>query len=93
MPRYWILCMSEDNYEIARTQGLIGLAERHKIAMRKFVIGDMMTFYISKKKVDSPVNDSAHKRDLHAMPDNPHEAYLVQHGLIRFSGPIIVAEM
>ena len=61
MPRYWILCMSEDNYEIARTQGLIGLAERHKIAMQKFVIGDMMTFYISKKKVDSPANDSAHK--------------------------------
>jgi hypothetical protein len=22
MPRYWILCMSEDNYEIAKKQGL-----------------------------------------------------------------------
>jgi hypothetical protein len=27
MPRYWILCMSEDNYEIARKQGLIGMSE------------------------------------------------------------------
>jgi predicted RNA-binding protein len=61
MPRYWILCMSEDNYEIARTQGLIGLAEQHKIAMQKLAIGDMMGFHISKKKVDSPPNDPAHK--------------------------------
>jgi predicted RNA-binding protein len=61
MPRYWILCMSEDNYEIARTQGLIGLAERHKVAIQKLAIGDMMTFYISKKKVDSPPNDPADK--------------------------------
>jgi predicted RNA-binding protein len=61
MPRYWILCMSEDNYEIARTQGLIGLAERHKTAMRRLAIGDMMTFYISKKKVDSLPNDPANK--------------------------------
>src|SRR5262245_51357852 len=61
MPRYWILSMSEDNYEIARMQGLIGLAERHKVAMQKLAIGDMMTFYISKKKVDSPPNDPADK--------------------------------
>jgi predicted RNA-binding protein len=61
MPHYWILCMSEDNYEIARTQGLIGLAERHKKTIQKLAIGDMMTFYISKKKVDSPPNEPAHK--------------------------------
>jgi predicted RNA-binding protein len=61
MPRYWILCMSEDNYEIARTQGLIGLAERHKVAIQKLAIGDMITFYISKKKVDSLPNDPADK--------------------------------
>ena len=61
MPRYWILCMSEDNYEIARQHGLIGLAERHKTAMQKLAVGDMMTFYISKKNVDSPPNDPAHK--------------------------------
>jgi hypothetical protein len=53
--------MSEDNYKIARTQGLIGLAERHKAAMQKLAIGDIMTFYISKKKVDSPPNDPANK--------------------------------
>jgi predicted RNA-binding protein len=61
MPRYWILCMSEDNYEIARKEGLIGLAERHKTAMQKLAIGDMMTFYISKKQVDSPSDDPMHK--------------------------------
>ena len=61
MPRYWILSMSEDNYEIARTQGLIGLAERHKTAMQKLAIGDIMTFYIGKKKVDSLPNDPAGK--------------------------------
>jgi predicted RNA-binding protein len=61
MPRYWILCMSEDNYEIARRRGLIGLAERHKVAMQKLAIGDMITFYISKKKVDSLPNDPADK--------------------------------
>ena len=61
MPRYWILCMSEDNFEIARTQGLIGLAERHKVAMQKLAVGDMMTFYSSKKKVDSLPNDPADK--------------------------------
>jgi predicted RNA-binding protein len=53
--------MSEENYMIARTQGLIGLAERHKTAMQKLAIGNMMTFYISKKKVDSPPNDPPDK--------------------------------
>ncbi len=38
MPRYWILCMSEDNYEIARTQGLIGLAERARKAMHNMAL-------------------------------------------------------
>jgi predicted RNA-binding protein len=61
MPRYWILCMSEDNYVIAMQHGLIGLAERHKVAMQKLALGDMLTFYISKKKVDSLPNDPAEK--------------------------------
>ena len=61
MPRYWILCMSEDNYEIAKQQGLIGMAERQRRAIQKITTGDMLTFYISKKKVDSPPNDPAHK--------------------------------
>jgi predicted RNA-binding protein len=61
MPRYWILCMSEDNYKIAKRQGLIGMAERQRRAMQKIATGDMLTFYISKKTVDSPANDRARK--------------------------------
>jgi predicted RNA-binding protein len=53
--------MSEDNYEIARKQGLIGMSERHRRAIQRLAIGDMLTFYISKKHVDSPPNDPAHK--------------------------------
>jgi predicted RNA-binding protein len=53
--------MSEDNYEIAKTQGLIGMAERQRRAIQKIAPEDMLTFYISKKTVDSPPNDSAHK--------------------------------
>jgi predicted RNA-binding protein len=61
MPRYWILCMSEDNYEIARKQGLIGMAERQRRAIQTIATGDMLTFYVSKKTVDSPPNDPTHK--------------------------------
>jgi predicted RNA-binding protein len=53
--------MSEDNYEIAKQQGLIGMAERQRRAMQKIAPGDMLTFYIGKKTVDSPPNDPAHK--------------------------------
>jgi predicted RNA-binding protein len=61
MAQYWILCMSEDNYEIARKQGLIGMAERQRRAIQKLATGDMLTFYVSQKTVDSPPNDPAHK--------------------------------
>ncbi|HXH09160.1 MAG TPA: EVE domain-containing protein [Alphaproteobacteria bacterium] len=57
MPRYWILCMSEDNYLIAKKQGLIGMSEQAKSAIHKITTGDIITFYISKKKVDAPPND------------------------------------
>ena len=49
MPRYWILCMSEDNYEIARQHGLIGMSERAGRAMQQHRLGDMITFYINRK--------------------------------------------
>jgi predicted RNA-binding protein len=61
MPGYWILCMSEDNYLIARKQGLIGMSEQAKTAIHKLGIGDMITFYISRKKVDSLSNDPAQR--------------------------------
>ena len=61
MPRYWILCMSEDNYAIAKSQGLIGMAERQRRAIQKIATGDMLAFYISKKMVDSSPNDPAHR--------------------------------
>jgi len=53
--------MSEDNCEIAKKQGLIGMAERQRRAIQKIATGDMLAFYISKKTVDSPANDPAHK--------------------------------
>jgi predicted RNA-binding protein len=61
MPRCCILCMSEDNYEIAKKQGLIGMADRQRRAIQKIAPGDMLTFYVSKKTVDSPPNDPSHK--------------------------------
>jgi predicted RNA-binding protein len=37
------------------------MAERQRRALQKIATGDMLTFYISKKSVDSPPNDPAHK--------------------------------
>jgi hypothetical protein len=54
MPHYWILCLSEDNYEIARAHGLIGMSERAGKAIRGLDVGDMLTFYINRKEIDSP---------------------------------------
>jgi predicted RNA-binding protein len=61
MPRYWILCMSEDNYEIARQHGLIGMSERAGRALQHISLGDMLTFYINRKTVDAAPNDPAAK--------------------------------
>jgi predicted RNA-binding protein len=61
MPRYWILCMSEDNYDIARQHGLIGMSERAGKAMQHIGLGDMIMFYINRKTVDSAPNDPAVK--------------------------------
>jgi predicted RNA-binding protein len=40
MPRYWILCMSEDNYSIAKQHRLIGMSERARAAIQEIAIGD-----------------------------------------------------
>ena len=61
MPRYWILCMSEDNCLIAKQQGLIGVSEQAKAAIHKIATEDMITFYISRKRVSSPPNDPAQR--------------------------------
>jgi predicted RNA-binding protein len=61
MPRYWILCLSEDNYIIARQHGLIGMSERAGKAIHHIGVGDMITFYINRKSVDSLPNDPAAK--------------------------------
>jgi predicted RNA-binding protein len=61
MPRHWILCMSEDNYQIAKQHGLIGMSERAGKAMQHIGLGDMITFYINRKAVDAPPNDPAAK--------------------------------
>jgi predicted RNA-binding protein len=61
MPRYWMLCMSEDNYEIAKQHGLIGMSERAGKAIHHIGVGDMITLYINRKTVDSAPNDPAAK--------------------------------
>jgi predicted RNA-binding protein len=61
MPSYWILCMSEDNYEVAKQHGLIGMSERAGKAIHHIGIGDMITFYVNRKTVDSLPNDPAAK--------------------------------
>jgi predicted RNA-binding protein len=61
MPRYWMLCMSEDNYEIAKHHGLIGMSERAVKAIHHIGVGDMITLYINRKTVDSAPNDPAAK--------------------------------
>jgi predicted RNA-binding protein len=53
--------MSEDNYEIAKKQGLIGMAERQRRAIQRIATRDMLPFYISKKTVDSLPNAPDHK--------------------------------
>jgi predicted RNA-binding protein len=61
MPRYWILCMSEDNYAIAKQHGLVGMSERAGKAIYHIGLGDMMTFYINRKTVDALPNDQTAK--------------------------------
>src|SRR6266487_3631051 len=61
MARYWILSMSEDNYNIAKDRGLIGMSERSRPAIQKIAVGDLIIFYISKKHVDSLPNDPAER--------------------------------
>jgi hypothetical protein len=57
MPQYWILCMSKDNYEIAKRQGLIGMAERQRRAIQKLATGDMLTFYIIRAAFETRVKN------------------------------------
>jgi hypothetical protein len=45
------------NYMIARQHGLIGVSEQAKVVIHKIATGDIITFYLSRKKVDSPPND------------------------------------
>jgi hypothetical protein len=59
MRRYWILSMSEDNYLISKEHGLIGITDHGKYVIYRMAIGDMVTFYIPRKKVDSRPNDPA----------------------------------
>ena len=61
MPRYWILCMSEDNYIVAKEHRLIGMSERAGKAIHHIGLGDMITFYINRKTVDSAPNDPVAK--------------------------------
>ena len=61
MPQYWILSMTEDNYLIAKQHSLLGITKYGKKMVYEMTIGDMFTFYISRKSVDSPANDPAHQ--------------------------------
>jgi predicted RNA-binding protein len=60
MLRYWILSISKDNYLIAKERGIIGVTAHGKRAIEQMAIGDIITFYISKKSVTSS-NDPAER--------------------------------
>jgi hypothetical protein len=53
--------MSEDNYEIARARGLIGMSEHAARAIQRISVGDLIVFYINRKQVDSSPTDPAAK--------------------------------
>ena len=61
MPRYWILAMTEDNYLFTKQHSLIGMSRIARRAIQQMSIGDMITFYLSRKKVDSPRNNPAER--------------------------------
>jgi hypothetical protein len=61
MPRYWILSMTEDNYLITKEHRLIGMSKVARRAIQQMSIGDMITFYLSRKKVDSSRNNPAER--------------------------------
>jgi predicted RNA-binding protein len=61
MPHYWILYLSEDNYKIAKAHGLIGMSERAGKPICRLDVGDMLTFYINRKQVDSAPHDPTAK--------------------------------
>jgi hypothetical protein len=61
VPRYWILSMSEDNYLITKDRGMIGITEHARPVIYHMAIGDIITFYIPRKRVDSPRNDPRHR--------------------------------
>jgi predicted RNA-binding protein len=61
MPHYWLLCMSEDNYEIARAHGLIGMSVHAAKAIHRISVEDLIIFYINRQKVDSAPTDPAAK--------------------------------
>ena len=56
MPRYWIICMSEDNFEISKQHNLIGMRESMKRDLDKMQVGDIVVFYVPKKTIDSYSN-------------------------------------
>jgi predicted RNA-binding protein len=60
--------MVEENYLIARRLGIIGLSQRAKSGIEKISTGDIIIFYISKKKTDSPSNDHSQRiRQFHGI--------------------------
>jgi predicted RNA-binding protein len=79
MPQYWILSISEDNYFIAKTHGLIGITEHGKRVIYQMTLGDMITFYIPRKRVDSS-------------PNNPTERVRKLRGLARVSGEAFASQ-
>ncbi|MBC8234780.1 EVE domain-containing protein [bacterium] len=53
MPKYWIICISEDNFEISKQHNLIGMSKTKKNDLDEMQVGDIVVFYIAKKTVDS----------------------------------------
>jgi hypothetical protein len=53
--------MVEENYLIAKERGLIGMSRGARRVGQQISIGDLLIFYISKKRIDSPSSDLRQK--------------------------------
>jgi len=51
MTRYWLCIINEDNYKIVKQEKTLGVNEQYSLALRKFKKGDMVVFYVKRRKL------------------------------------------
>ena len=75
MPNNWLVVISEDNFQIALENELIGVSERWRKPLEVMQEGDNIVFYISKKKVGK---------------GGPHSCVSEFRGLAEVTGPLFL---